>query len=805
MDEKRSHPLVDRYVTSDIPVRVLLQNTATVPSAVADALLALEQSLEGKRLARDAIELAQGVRIKGSDPELLGLMLSSWAELSCRIGRPSEAEALVHRAKALVAENTHPEVLARIMLVESTLADITGNKARREEILKDILTLLPPFSIRRKFYTWELAYLLAQQGRGVESEKEVKELAWQCNEQFRISQVLLVQFVNAVETGQVKEASMLMPQIEPAASVPNDPSRIPYRGYQVILDLMHDESAPLAPTSGKRPADDRDIYARVCTSLLAGDTDGALRLARLEADRLGAIFGTGFTAFNLIRAELSAGNGIAAGRLLRIRQSRGNRHFLDDLFFARVEMLAKNRRAAAKHFSATLKSVDYYRARGRLDFELRMARELSQADVVDLTRSAESIVSRAAKKAAPPGLTTKEQRNPPEPSGINMILGRGEAITQIRSAIKRFSTLDAPVLITGETGTGKEMVALALHQSGKHASAPFTPVNCGSITETLLESELFGHEKGAFTGAERANEGLFAATGQGTILLDEVGDISPRLQAALLRVLETGEIRSVGSSTTRKIKCRVIAATNADLGALSDAGAFRRDLMFRLQRLGIYLPPIRERKEDILLLSRHFLDVGRPIGVHATMSAELRSMLQSYDWPGNIRELKNVIERMRLMHSDKLSYGPDDLDLKFRSVNVPQGETLTISSPQERGIAVVPPPTPPPVATQPWPAANGSQPILPVPTPGAQSPMTDSQVADLLKTGSSPLRRLDRLREIFKTHKKLTRSEIIKIMGISPNTATKYLHTLREEGLIERIEPSASTRSHYFQLKESGK
>jgi DNA-binding NtrC family response regulator len=803
IDQKRSHPLVDRYVTSDIPVQSLIQNTATVPSPVADALLALEQSLEGKRLARDAIELAQGIRIKGSDPELLGLMLSSWAELSCRIGRPSEAEALVHRAKALVADDTHPEVLARIMFVESILSDTTGNKARREEILKDIITVLPPFSIRRKFYVWELAYLLAQQGRGVESEKEVKELTWQCNEQFRISRVLLVQFVNAVETGQIKEASMLMPQIEPAAAVLSNPSRIPYRGYQVILDLMHDESAPLAPTSGKHPADDRDIYARVCTSLLVGDTEGALRLARLEADRLGAIFGAGFTAFNLIRAELSAGNGIAAGRLLRIRQSRGNRHFLDDLFFARVEVLAKNRRAAAKHFSAALKSVDYYRARGRLDFELRMARELSQADVVDLTRAADSIISRAAKRKAPPEPAARERRTAPEPSGINMILGRGEAITQIRSAIKRFAILDAPVLISGETGTGKEMVALALHQSSKHASAPFTPVNCGSITETLLESELFGHEKGAFTGAERANEGLFAATGQGTILLDEIGDISPRLQAALLRVLETGEIRAVGSSKIRNIKCRILAATNADLGVLADEGAFRQDLMFRLQRLGIYLPPIRERKEDILLLSRHFLDVGRPIGVHATMSAELRSMLQSYDWPGNIRELKNVIERMRLMHSDKLSYGPDDLDLKFRAVNVPQNDTVSVLTPPHSIAAATRSPTPPVTGPAPWPPPAAASPALPVPGSVGQSPMTDSEVADLLKSGNSPLRRLDRLRDLFNTHKKLTRSEIIKVIGVSPNTATKYLHTLREEGLIERIEPSASTRSHYFQLKES--
>lgn len=800
IQNKRTHPLVDRYVTTDISTSDLILNTATTSSTVGDALLALEQSLGGKRLARDAIELAQGVRIKGSDPELLCLMLSSWAELSCRIGRPSEAEALVHRAKALIADETHPEVCARIMFVESILSDITGNKTRREEILRDILKLIPSFSPRRKFYVWELAYLLAQQGRGIESEKDIKELAWQCNEQFRIGRVLLVQFVNAVETGQCKEASMLMPQIEPAADISTDPSRIPYKGYQIILELMHDENVLQVPRSGKQPADERDIYARVCTSLLAGDTDGALRFARLEADRLGAIFGTGFTAFNLVRAELSAGNGVAAGRLLRIRQSRGNRHFLDDFFSARVELLARNKRSAIRHFASALRAVDYYDARGRLDFELRMARELSQADVIDLTRSAESSIRSTERRKTPPAPTETGSNAPAEPIGVNMILGRGDAIEKVRNAIKQFSTLDAPVLITGETGTGKEMVARALHQSGKNASEPFTPVNCGSITETLLESELFGHEKGAFTGAERANEGLFAATGKGTILLDEIGDVSPHLQAALLRVLETGEIRAVGSPRTRKVDCRIIAATNADLGVLSEAGSFRKDLMYRLQRLGIYLPPLRERREDILLLARQFLDSGRPIGVHATITARLRKMLQSYDWPGNIRELKNVIERMRLMHSDKLSYDHDDLDLKFKAVNMPpEAETAPIKMP---GITTAEAALP----------ASYAAPAVPPPSDlnassshysNTNTPMTDSQVADLLKSGNSPLRRLDRLRNLFRTHKKLTRSEIIKVMVISPNTATKYLRMLAEEDFIERIEPSASTRSHYFQLKDT--
>jgi transcriptional regulator with PAS, ATPase and Fis domain len=196
------------------------------------------------------------------------------------------------------------------------------------------------------------------------------------------------------------------------------------------------------------------------------------------------------------------------------------------------------------------------------------------------------------------------------------------------------------VLIVGETGTGKELVARALHEESERAAEPFLAVNCGAISESLLESELFGHESGAFTGARRAHRGLFEAAGRGTLLLDEIGDTSPRLQVALLRVLETGEVRPVGSSTSRKVRCRVLAATNADLTGMVGEGRFRKDLYFRLDRIAIRIPPLRERGEDILSLADHFLSEDRHDGHRPTMSEALKAALLAHQWSGNVRELR---------------------------------------------------------------------------------------------------------------------------------------------------------------------
>ncbi|RLB59027.1 MAG: sigma-54-dependent Fis family transcriptional regulator [Deltaproteobacteria bacterium] len=227
------------------------------------------------------------------------------------------------------------------------------------------------------------------------------------------------------------------------------------------------------------------------------------------------------------------------------------------------------------------------------------------------------------------------------------MVGRSPPMQQVLATIRKVAPSDSTVLISGASGTGKELVARALHSLSRRARGPFIPVNCAALAETLLESELFGHEKGAFTGAGRRKLGRFELADGGTIFLDEVSEIPPPLQVKLLRVLQEREFERVGGEQTISVDTRVIAATNQDLQARVAAGRFRQDLFYRLHIVPIQLPPLRERRQDIPLLVEHFLGkLARRTGKNITaVEPAALQMLQDYPWPGNVRELENVVEQ----------------------------------------------------------------------------------------------------------------------------------------------------------------
>jgi len=228
------------------------------------------------------------------------------------------------------------------------------------------------------------------------------------------------------------------------------------------------------------------------------------------------------------------------------------------------------------------------------------------------------------------------------------LVGEGPAMHKLRQTIAAVAQSDYTVLIRGESGTGKELVARLIHRTGTRSGQPFLAVNCPSIPENLLESELFGYVKGAFTGADKDHQGLFAAADTGTLHLDEIGDISPAIQTKLLRCLQNGEIRPVGSNDTRNVDVRVIASTNQDLEACLHHKTFREDLYYRLNVLTLTLPPLRERPQDIPLLARHFLrKTASEMGTtEKEIDVEVLQWLSSCRWPGNVRELQSFIRRM---------------------------------------------------------------------------------------------------------------------------------------------------------------
>ncbi|HNQ46667.1 MAG TPA: sigma-54 dependent transcriptional regulator [Syntrophorhabdus sp.] len=268
------------------------------------------------------------------------------------------------------------------------------------------------------------------------------------------------------------------------------------------------------------------------------------------------------------------------------------------------------------------------------------------------------------------------------------LIGESPAMAGVRDFIAKAALTSATVLIAGESGTGKELVARAVHYSSNRASAPFVPVNCGAIPEELLESELFGHMKGAFTGAIDSRAGFFQTADGGTIFLDEISETSLNMQIKLLRVLQDKEVCMVGSSRTRKVDVRIVASTNKDLYALVKKGLFRQDLFFRVNVLAIELPPLRSRGDDILMLIRHFSErlaeeMGKPV---PAFSSQTLQVLQNYHWPGNVRELQNVLQRLIVLTDGDIVETPDLPQLLRFSVCKEEDFTRTLADVEARYI-----------------------------------------------------------------------------------------------------------------------
>ncbi len=277
-----------------------------------------------------------------------------------------------------------------------------------------------------------------------------------------------------------------------------------------------------------------------------------------------------------------------------------------------------------------------------------------------------------------------------ETKKYNEIIGESEAIKSVTQIIDRVKDNKATIFISGESGTGKELVARSIHYNGKFSRAPFIAVNCGGIPENLLESELFGYVKGAFTGANENREGFFQAAEGGTIFLDEIGNAPLSVQSRLLRVLQEKEVMKVGERKTEKIDVRVIAATNSNLREMIAKETFREDLFYRLTVVEIYVPPLRERKEDIPLLADKFLfKYGNEYkGRYITLDPDAQALLQRYDWPGNIRELENVIQRAVIMCDRTIGVNDLPETLKYQ-IDFPEDGLLSLKEMEKKYIEKV--------------------------------------------------------------------------------------------------------------------
>ena len=768
------HPLVTAHLLEE---GTLVEKLAARPRPLEPAESAVRElrlALESREKLEAANRAAEEVNPRETAPDLYLLLLCLWAHVSHLTGRHTQGNALLRRAKSLVDRLQRPELRAMYMGTLARQRMSLGEIGEFERLNARILELLPAGSPQRRRYLWERACLLASRGRLLDLEAEVGMAAevgilrdrWMAG---------FVWVINHFETCQVDAA------VAALDAIPSDPLSESYRSRQLGvcragLKILQDRWLPGRRKAARGLTEGGAVpgFAETGELLLNRRPEEALAVARREAAAdLGGYLGqSDFGSFNLVRAELSCGNAEAGRRIIQMRRRRGNRHYLDGLFLARAALLTGRREEAAAEFAAASTACAQYGAEQRLELELRMACELMPSDLLALGAATAGPRATAKKRVDLPS------QGPAGSSALEEIAGSCPGIERAREAVLRYAPADLPVLVTGETGTGKELVARALHECGPRAGAPFIAVNCGAITDSLLESELFGHVRGAFTGAEKARKGLFEEAGSGTLLLDEVSEMPQRLQAALLRVLESGEVRPVGASRVRRVGCRVVAATNVQLGQMVEAGTFRRDLFYRLCRAEILLPALRDRGRDVLVLARRFLSDGRADGARPVIAAGLESALLGHRWPGNVRELRNLIERMRLLGSEKLEYDLRDEDGLPTAGGLRTGHPRADANPEgERG-----------------PGRRGSLPAV----------SRDGDVGQLLRSGRSKLRRTDRLRELFAEHGKLTRAEVARVLEISARTATRDLRALCEEGYIDKVMPSPAPRTHYFQLRRGG-
>lgn len=477
------------------------------------------------------------------------------------------------------------------------------------------------------------------------------------------------------------------------------------------------------------------------------------------------------TRYLPLHYELSNKNVGMARFLLQENQKLGKSHFLDDLFYSRIALLENRKSEALMYFKRLMDNVKKFGFMPRLEFELQFAKEILPSELFFLLQKSPEYMDKT-------NVLEENLVAPLEDSvnGLDLIVGKSNVLAKVKKLIQKFASITEPILVSGETGTGKELVAKALHDMGINNKEPFLAINCGALTDALLQSELFGYEAGAFTGAQKEKKGIFESAGRGTVFLDEFEDVSPKMQSSLLRVLESKEIRLIGGTKSRKIFCKIVIATNVSLKSLVAKKIFREDLYFRLAKFEIKLPALRARKEDIPVLIQHFLMNQKQSGFSPILSTELLDKILEYDWPGNIRELRNAIERMKILHSDKNSFGVNEFDFdqleEFVEIEKSTDRNLNKENLKPESIST-----------------------------NKESLNEVERIEKIIANGFKMESRLQYLHELFIKYKRLSRSQVREILKVNPITAANALKALSEQGLIIKKTPTKSSKSHYYELK----
>lgn len=687
------------------------------------------------------------------EDQLIFLELLFWLYSSV-IGRQNNAASIISILKSIVSDDLSIEFQFIPINLEGILKSNEGDQNSLTKAYEYGLEILKGKSNRYKKILWDYLIHLCNINAFEKIEKNLPLLKNEYENSPIPRRYDYVLLLNNIARGK-------WPSIEGIIQQINEDNNLK-RFYKSSLDakfklsqilMNYDESI-----LNKNENYDWSLLSYIY--LIRKNRNEALKWARKYAENnINFKSFSSFDSYCLLRSELANDNANAAEFFLENKHKIGNESIFDDFFRFRIHRIKGNIDLAQEYFNTFLQHVEKFKLFERFDTELLLSPELSIKDLRSYMKNSysEKLPFNSANPIKSKLPATIKNKDDEDLEIMSFIIGKHPSIVEVKSLIKKLALVEMSVLITGETGTGKDLVAKALWQAGPYKNKKFIPINCGAISDHLLQSELFGHKKGAFTGAVTDHKGVFEEAQGGIVFLDEIGEISSKMQVSLLRILETGEYRAIGSTETKNLKCKIVFATNRNLKELVEKELFRQDLQFRLERLIINMPPLRERSIDIPILIDHFLNRQNPNLPPITLEPSALELLATLPWEGNIRELRNEMERMRLFHSDKKVIGVADLSEKYKT-----SKKVALKKPFDTKLKTL-------------------------------------ALDDKLLNLKSKFRKMDELKNLFVSYHKLSRTETSKLLKVSLNTAANYLNSLEKENFIKRVMPTNSVKTHYFE------
>lgn len=771
------HPLVKDYLEIFDFDSDILPSDHYPKTPLVVAFLNLKLALFKKMDVSKAFASAEkAFQEKEDNIELVIIFLEIWFRVSYFNSRNQEADSILKRIKKIPKENLPLEFSIIERICDGIIHGINKNIVKYVETMLEATEILPKNSVVYQRVFLKLCMIEASRGKLNKYLEKIKEIKKDNKNESLQIKIKIIEFINSIEQSNHLKAESLLLELEQNEIFTKVLSQSRAYFKQSLSIAHHYFEGKVSPSTKNNLLKDKPAWIQSTYYLLLREPALALEYAKKDIDLITAMRQMGFCSYVHIRAELSSRNFEAARWLLQQKENEGNSASIENFFLARIEILAGNLDRAKNYLRKLKAFVIKYGFEKRMELELDLACELNINQYNRLLKSCDQVES----SRIPMPVKISKNISPP-----SLIIGSSMAMTNLRSQIEKLAPLNISILITGETGTGKDLVARALHEASPRRKEIYTAINCAAISENLLQSELFGYEKGAFTGAFSSHKGIIEEAENGTVFLDEIGDISPQLQIALLRLLENGEYRPVGSNKAKKMSCRVIAATNVPLEKQIENKNFRKDLFYRLERFLIYIPPLRERKEDIRDLAFYFLQRDRNTQEKLTISTELIKALELNSWPGNIRELRNVMERMRILNSGKLQFTISDLDKEyvpkiknelvedrsgfFPTVNLDAIPNHSITSNDDKLLEI--------------------------------SGKKDLDNSSLFTTTGYNQKRIEILKRMFQKYERLSKTEAAKAINISISSITNDLNKLVIDGYIEKVEPTPSPRTHYYQIK----